>query len=85
MKHANIDAFIKQYLWQKVTADTAGTRAIVSGYEPQRDLMRAACRVTRWIDTDRRQEFTLEQSLSVNEDPEVRCLVVERGKWKRCF
>jgi hypothetical protein len=44
MQHAKIDTFIKHYLRQTVTADT---RAIVSGYEPQRDLMRAACRMTR--------------------------------------
>jgi len=50
MQHAKIDTFIKHYLRRKVTADT---RAIVSGYEPQRDLMRAACRMTRWIDLNR--------------------------------
>jgi hypothetical protein len=82
MQHAKIDTFIKHYLRRVVTADT---RAIVSGYEPQRDLMRAACRMTRWIDPDRPQELTLEQSLSVNQDPGIRSLVAERGKWKRRF
>jgi len=82
MQHAKIDTFIKHYLRRTVTADT---RAIVSGYEPQRDLMRAACRMTRWIDPDRPQELTPEESLSVNQDPVVRRLVAEREKWKRRF
>ncbi|KAH0563164.1 hypothetical protein GP486_002272 [Trichoglossum hirsutum] len=82
MQHAKIDTFIKHYLRRTVTADT---RAIVSGYEPQRDLMRAACRMTHWIDPDRPQELTPEESLSVNQDPVVRHLVAEREKWKRRF
>jgi hypothetical protein len=82
MQHAKIDTFIKHYLRRTVTADT---RAIVSGYEPQRDLMRAACRMTRWIDPDRPQELTPEEALSVNQDPVVRRLVAEREKWKRRF
>jgi Protein of unknown function (DUF3435) len=82
MQHAKIDTFIKHYLRRTVTADT---RAIVSGYEPQRDLMRAACRMTRWIDPDRPQELTPEETLSVNQDPVVRRLVAEREKWKRRF
>ncbi|KAH7306158.1 C2H2 finger domain protein [Rhexocercosporidium sp. MPI-PUGE-AT-0058] len=82
MQYAKIDTFIKHYFRRTVTADT---RAIVSGYEPQRDLMRAACRMTRWIDPDRPQELTPEESLFVNEDPVVRRLVAEREKWKRRF
>lgn len=79
---SKIDTFIKHYLRRTVTADT---RAIVSGYEPQRDLMRAACRMTRWIDPDRPQELTPEESLSVNQDPVVCRLISEREKWKRRF
>jgi hypothetical protein len=82
MQYAKIDTFIKYYLRRTVTADT---RAIVSGYEPQRDLMRAACRMTRWIDPGRPQELTPEESLSVNQDPVVCRLVAEREKWKRRF
>ncbi|KAH9206210.1 hypothetical protein DL95DRAFT_316025 [Leptodontidium sp. 2 PMI_412] len=63
IQHAKINTFIKHYLRRTVTANT---RAIVSGYKPQRDLMRAACRITRWIDPDRPQELTPEESLSVN-------------------
>ncbi|KAI9764678.1 MAG: hypothetical protein M1839_005790 [Geoglossum umbratile] len=50
LQHANIDTFIKHYLPRRVTADV---QAIVSSYEPQKDLMRAACRMTRWIDPNR--------------------------------
>jgi hypothetical protein len=82
MQHAKIDTFIKHYLRRKVTADT---RAIVSGYEPQRDLMRAACRMTRWIDPNRPQELTLEQSLSVNQDPYICRLIAQRERWKKRF
>ncbi|CAG8980240.1 hypothetical protein HYALB_00009822 [Hymenoscyphus albidus] len=82
LQHAKIDTFIKHYLPRRVTADT---RAIVSGYEPQHDLMRAACRMTRWIDPDRPQELTLKQSLSVNQDPYICRLIVQREKWKRRF
>jgi len=82
LQHASIDTFIKHYLPWWVTADT---RAIVSGYEPQHDLMWAACRMTRWIDPDRPQELTLEQSLSVNLDPYICRLVAQREKWKRRF
>src|SRR5438876_575585 len=44
LQHASIDTFIKHYLPRRVTADT---RAIVSGYEPQYDLMRVAYQMTR--------------------------------------
>jgi hypothetical protein len=45
--------------------------------------MRAACRMTRWIDPDRPQELTPEESLSVNQDPVVRRLIAEQERWKR--
>jgi Protein of unknown function (DUF3435) len=47
--------------------------------------MRAACRTTRWIDPDRPQELTLEQSQSVNQHPRIRRLVAQREKWKCRF
>jgi hypothetical protein len=50
LQHAKMETYIKHYLPRRVTADT---RAIVSGMEPQHDLMRAACRMLRWIDPDR--------------------------------
>ncbi|KAH0538662.1 hypothetical protein FGG08_004737 [Glutinoglossum americanum] len=82
LQHASINTFIKHYLPRRVTADA---RAIVSGYELQHGLMRAACRMTQWIDPDRPQEPTFEQSLTVNLDPYIRRLVAQREKWKRRF
>jgi hypothetical protein len=42
--------------------------------------MRAAYRMTRWIDLNRPQELTPKESLSVNQDPVVRRLIAEREK-----
>lgn len=80
MQHAKMATYIKHYLPRRVTADT---RAIVSGTEPQHDLMRAACRMLRWIDPDRPQELTDEQSRSVNQHPAVCELVGQRGALKQ--
>jgi hypothetical protein len=41
--------------------------------------------MTRWIDPDRPQELTLEQSLSVSQHPYIRRLVAQREKWKHRF
>jgi hypothetical protein len=41
--------------------------------------------MTRWIDPDRPQELTLEQSQSVNQHPRLRQLIVQREKWKCRF
>jgi hypothetical protein len=80
MQHANMATYIKHYQSRRVTADT---RAIVSGMEPQHDLMRAACRMLRWIDPDRPQELTDEQSRSVNQHPAVSELVRQRADLKQ--
>ncbi|KAI9763719.1 MAG: hypothetical protein M1839_006317 [Geoglossum umbratile] len=82
LQHANIDTFIKHYLPRRVTADV---RAIVSGYEPQKDLMRAACRMTRWIDPNRPQNLTREQSQSVDKHHRLRQLLAQRARWNRRF
>jgi len=66
MQHTKINIFIKYYFRRTIAVDT---RAIVSSYEPQRDLMQAAYRMTRWIDLNQPQELTPEESLSVNRDP----------------
>jgi hypothetical protein len=66
LQHGKMETYIKYYLPRRVTADT---RAIVSGTEPQHDLMRAACRMLRWIDPDRPQELTDEETRSVNQHP----------------
>ncbi|TVY22339.1 hypothetical protein LHYA1_G009107 [Lachnellula hyalina] len=72
---------LEYYLDQENDSDESEDK----GYEPQCDLMRAACRITRWIDPDRPQELTLKQSLSVNQDPYIRRVIRQREKWKRCF
>jgi hypothetical protein len=82
LQHANIDTFIKHYLSRRVTADV---RAIVSGYKPQKDLMRAACRMTRWIDPNCLQNLTREQSQSVDKHRRLRQLLAQRAKWNRRF
>ena len=79
LQHAKIETYIKHYLPRRVTADT---RAIVSGIEPQHDLMRAACRMLRWIDPDRPQELTDEQTWSINQHPAVRELVGQQAALK---
>ena len=80
LQHAKIETYIKHYLPRRVTADT---RAIVSGIEPQHDLMRAACRMLRWIDPDRPQELTDEQTWSINQHPAVRELVGQQAALKQ--
>src|SRR3954447_21324936 len=82
MQHADARTFVKHYLPRRVTADTA---AIVRGLEPQHELMRAACRMSRWINPDRPQELTEEQSLSVNKDPRIRQLLAQREELKCRF
>jgi hypothetical protein len=51
--------------------------------ELQHDLMRAACRMLQWIDPDRLQELTDEQSRSVNQHPAVCELVGKRAALKQ--
>jgi hypothetical protein len=60
-------------------------RAIVSGYEPQQDLMRAAGRMTRWIDPDRPQDLSPEELQSVDEYPRLRELLAVRERWKQRY
>jgi hypothetical protein len=74
--------FVQHYLRRRVTADTA---AIVRGLDPQYELMRAACRMSRWINPDRPQELTEEESLSVNKDPCIRQLLAQREELKCRF
>ncbi|KAI9770288.1 MAG: hypothetical protein M1840_003447 [Geoglossum simile] len=45
LQHVNINTFIKHYLPRRVTANV---RAIISGYEPQKNLMQAICQCARW-------------------------------------
>ncbi|KAI9889389.1 MAG: hypothetical protein M1814_005325 [Vezdaea aestivalis] len=79
MQHADTRTFLKYYLSRRITADT---QAIVRGLAPQDDLIRAACRMSRWIDRRRPWKLTAEQSLSVNEDPRICRLLECRAKLK---
>ncbi|OCK73812.1 C2H2 finger domain protein [Lepidopterella palustris CBS 459.81] len=72
MQHADTRTFLRHYLSRRVTADT---QAIVRGLEAQDHIMRAACRMSRWIDPERPWRLTAEQSLSVNEDPRIQKLL----------
>jgi len=81
LQHANIDTFIKHYLPRR----SADVRAIVSGLEPQKDLMRAASRMTRWIDPNCPQCLTLEQSQSVDKHPRLRQLLAQRARWNQRY
>ena len=81
LQHASVDTFIKHYLPRR----SGDIRAIVSGYEPQKDLMRAASRMTRWIDPGRPHALTIEQSQSVDENRQVRQLLALRAKWNHRY
>jgi hypothetical protein len=81
LQHASIDTFIKHYLPRR----SGDIRAIVSGYEPQKDLMRAASRMTRWIDPGRPQALTVEQSQSVDKHRRVRQLLALRARWNHRY
>jgi hypothetical protein len=82
MQHANMRTFINHYLSRRVTVDT---QAIVRGLDPQYAVMRAACRMSRWIDPGRPQELTGEQPSSVNQHPRLRRLIATRDKLKHHF
>jgi hypothetical protein len=82
MQHADMRTFLNHYLSRRVTADTA---AIVRGLKPQDALMRAACRMSRWINPERPQELTQEETLSVNKDPDIRKLLARREELRCRF
>lgn len=81
LQHASVDTFVKHYLPRR----SGDIRAIVSGYESQKDLMRAASRMTRWIDPSRPHTLTVEQSQSVDNDRRLRQLLALRAKWNRRY
>jgi hypothetical protein len=81
LQHASVDTFIKHYLPRR----SGDIRAIVSGYEPQKDLMRAASRMTRWIDPGRPHALTVEQSRSVDKDRRLRQLLELRARWNHRY
>ena len=72
MKHATTDVFLNHYLSRRITTDT---QAAVRGLAPQEEIMQAACRMSRWIDPNRPRVLTAEQSLSVNQNPQIQKLL----------
>ena len=77
MKHSDSRVFLNHYLSRRVTVDT---QAIVRGTVPQNEIMKAACRMSRWIDPERPRKLTPEQSASVNENPEIQKLLIRQTK-----
>lgn len=75
MHHADTRTFLKFYLSRRISKNLP---AIIRGLDPEEDIMRAACRMSRTIDPDRPQELTTEQSCSVNQEPEILKLMARR-------
>ena len=80
MMHSDTRTFLKHYLSRRIETDV---QSIYRGLEPQTEIMRAATRMGRWIDTRRPRELTTEQKASVEQSPEVKDLIQRRDRWKR--
>ncbi|CAG8891316.1 unnamed protein product [Penicillium egyptiacum] len=80
MHHADTRTFLKFYLSRRISKNLP---AIIRGLDPEEDIMRAACRMSRTIDPDRPQELTTEQSCSVNQEPEILNLMRRRDEISR--
>ncbi|TQB67628.1 hypothetical protein MPDQ_005096 [Monascus purpureus] len=72
MHHADTRTFLRYYLSRRINKNLL---AIIRGLNPEDDIMRAACRMSRSIDPNRPQELTTAQSSSVNQDPEIADLI----------
>jgi hypothetical protein len=80
MHHADTRTFLKFYLSRRISKNLP---ALIRGLDPEEDIMRAACRMSRTIDPHRPQELTTEQSCSVNQDPEILDLMRRRDDISR--
>jgi Protein of unknown function (DUF3435) len=80
MLYSDTRTFLKYYLSRRIETDI---RSIYQGHEPQTEIMRAATRMSRWIDPRRPQELTTEQKASVDRDSEVGELIWRRNHLKR--
>lgn len=88
MQHADTRTFLKYYLSRMVDVDLPGIlreqdpqqRELVA---PQKDMMRAACCLSRTIDPNRPIELTTAQSSSVNELPAIQEVICKRNKLSR--
>lgn len=82
MHHADTRTFLKFYLSRRVSKNLP---AIIRGLDPEDDIMRAACRMSRTIDPDRPRDLTTEQSTSVNQLPEISNLIRQRDDIAQCL
>jgi hypothetical protein len=80
MHHADTRTFLRYYLSRKINKNLP---AIIRGLNPEDDIMRAACRMSRTIDPNRPRELTTAQSSSVNQQPGIVELVRRRDELGR--
>jgi hypothetical protein len=67
MKHADTRTFLNHYLPRHIDTDM---QSIMNGRDPDKSLMRAITRMSRWIDKRRPRHLTSEQRASLREHPE---------------
>ncbi|CAG5188954.1 uncharacterized protein ALTATR162_LOCUS12066 [Alternaria atra] len=77
MKHANTDVFLNHYLSTRITTDA---QAVVRGLAPQKELIQAACRMSRKIDPRRPRFLTEDQKRSVLEHPRIKQLLLQQKR-----
>lgn len=82
MHHADTRTFLKFYLSRRISKNLP---AIIRGLDPEDDIMRAACRMSRTIDPNRPQRLTTEQSLSLNHLPVIIALKRRRDEIVQSF
>ncbi|KAL2783868.1 hypothetical protein BJX66DRAFT_317676 [Aspergillus keveii] len=80
MHHADTRTFLRYYLSRRINKNLP---VIIRGLDPEDDLMRVACRMSRTIDPNRPRRLTTAQSESVNQQPEIVDLIRQRDKLSR--
>jgi Protein of unknown function (DUF3435) len=80
MQHADTRTFLKYYLSRRIDKNLP---AVIRGLNPEDNIIRAACWMSRTIDLNRPQELTTAQSSSVNQQPEILDLVRQRDDLSR--
>ncbi|KAL6228990.1 hypothetical protein BDW75DRAFT_235532 [Aspergillus navahoensis] len=80
MRHADTRTFLHYYLSRRINKNLP---AIIRGLDPEDDLMRAACRMSRTLDPNRPRRLTTAQSESVNLQLEIVDLVRRRDELSR--
>ncbi|USP82191.1 hypothetical protein yc1106_09465 [Curvularia clavata] len=68
MNHSNDKVFKDHYFSRTISLDV---QAVVRSTQPQRDLIQAACSMSRSIDPNRPRYLTSEQKQSIAKDPEI--------------